>query len=277
MFQPLSLLCPIHNYAEAVLKSHKFDTASTLPCTSSTRRSGLCLNSGHFLVFRNRTPSEQEYRASRLEILIDFGLFFVWGNLEIRMILKIWRYLTLTCTALLMGTTLCHVLEMQAKMQFDASLYLKLQQSLYTSFGPPNIGPYLEIGAIATTVLLLFLVHNRKGAFTLTFFASICLLLAFPAVYYWLVEPVNVVFEGASSTPPANWNTLRWQWEIGHALRFCLHFIAFSALLLSVLRDMEVRAIKRPVYLRGHSEFNRAEAYQALHRLEEQNLDKRAH
>ena len=56
------------------------------------------------------------------------------------MLLKTWRFITPILAALLMGMTFCHVLELSAKMQYAATLYLTLHRTLYVAFGPPNVG-----------------------------------------------------------------------------------------------------------------------------------------
>src|SRR6266540_1685138 len=84
------------------------------------------------------------------------------------MILRAWRFITITLTALLMGATFCHVLESPAKMRYPAELYLTLHRTLYVAFGPPNIGAFIEIGAILAAVALVFLTRKRRPAFWLT-------------------------------------------------------------------------------------------------------------
>ena len=68
------------------------------------------------------------------------------------MLIRIWRFLTLVLTALLTGMTFCHVLEMPAKLQYSASMYLALHRTLYVAFGSPNIGVFVEMGATASAV-----------------------------------------------------------------------------------------------------------------------------
>jgi hypothetical protein len=49
-------------------------------------------------------------------------------------------------------------------------------------------------------------------------------------------DAVNAVFRSASpGTPPAHWQELRAQWELGHLVRFVLHLTAFTLLLVAVL------------------------------------------
>jgi hypothetical protein len=48
-----------------------------------------------------------------------------------------------------MGTTLCHVLEMPAKMKLDGAVWMMLQQNLYRGFA--SVGGFIEIAAILAT------------------------------------------------------------------------------------------------------------------------------
>jgi hypothetical protein len=150
--------------------------------------------------------------------------------------LLIWRFITILLVALTAGMAFARVLEMPAKLLYDAERYLDIQRTLYAAWGPPNIGGMLEPAAIAATLVLCAVVRNRKRAFWLSSSAAVCLLLAFPLVFYLFVEPANEVFR-STSLIPANWMELRFQWELGHAVRFALQFIALSLLLLSVLYE----------------------------------------
>ncbi|RCJ41239.1 DUF1772 domain-containing protein [Nostoc minutum NIES-26] len=157
------------------------------------------------------------------------------------MFLRMWRFTTIILTALLMGMTFCHVLELSAKMNYDGSLYVTVQNSLYQQFGGPGIGAFMTLGAILTTAVLSFLVRKRRQVFYLTLTATVCLLLAFPVVFYLFTEPANIVFR--NSTPeslPTDWMRLREQWEYSHAASFVLHLLAFSALVFSVLIEIPV-------------------------------------
>src|SRR5215831_4691979 len=110
------------------------------------------------------------------------------------MLIKIWRFITLVLTALLMGMTFCHVLEMPAKMRYPASFYLTIHRSLYAAFGPPNVGPFIEVGAIVAAVVLVFLVRKERPAFWLALAGAICLIVGL-VVFLAFVEPANVAMK----------------------------------------------------------------------------------
>ncbi|MDZ8055505.1 MAG: DUF1772 domain-containing protein [Aulosira sp. ZfuVER01] len=154
------------------------------------------------------------------------------------MALLIFRFVTLILIALSMGMAFCHTLELPAKMQYDGALYVRIQNSLYVAFGPPNIGAFIEVAAVVAAFVLTILVRKRRPAFPLTLVGTIFLLLAFPVVFFLFTEPANTVLRQATpQSLPANWLQLRSQWEYSHAARFFLQLIGFSLLLLSVLRE----------------------------------------
>jgi membrane associated rhomboid family serine protease len=172
------------------------------------------------------------------------------------MFLKMWRFITITLTALLMGTTFCHVLESPAKMRYPAELYLTLHRTLYVAFGPPNVGAFIEIGAILAAVALVFLTRKRRPAFRLTL-AGAAFLVAGLVVYFVFVEPANVAMKAMSlNAPPAGWTQWRDQWEYGHIAHFIFHLLGFSALALSIIFEtsvvrVNIRPASAPRKLRG--------------------------
>jgi hypothetical protein len=172
------------------------------------------------------------------------------------MFLRIWRFITITLTALLMGATFCHALESPAKMRYPAELYLTIHRTLYAAFGPPNIGAFIEIGAILAAVALAFLTRKRRPAVWLTL-SGVAFLAAGLAVYFVFVEPANVAMKAMPlDAPPACWTRWRDQWEYGHIAHFVFHLLGFSALALSIIVDtsfarMPVRPASSARKLRG--------------------------
>lgn len=50
---------------------------------------------------------------------------------------------------------------------------LALHRSLYVAFGAPNIGAWIEIGAILAAIVLVFLVRGQLRAFRLTLIGAV--------------------------------------------------------------------------------------------------------
>jgi len=154
------------------------------------------------------------------------------------MALKLFRAATVLLVAMLSGLALAHVLELPAKMQYDATLNITLQKSLYAQWGPPRFGGVLEPSAIAASGLLAFFLRKSKRALWLSSGALLALVLAFPVVFFWLVAPANAGFLAATlPTIPPDWTDLRANWETGHAIRFVLQLAALSLLVLSLALD----------------------------------------
>lgn len=131
------------------------------------------------------------------------------------MLVKAWQCITILLTALLVGMTFCHVLELPAKMEYPASLYLTLHRTLYAAFGPPGPGPFIEIGAILAAGVLVFLVRKHPPAFWLTLLAVSSLATGL-AVYFAFVEPANVEMKGwILAAPPSDWTNWRDRWDYG--------------------------------------------------------------
>ena len=126
------------------------------------------------------------------------------------MLVKTWRFITLILSALVTGMALCHVLELPAKMQYSASQYITVQNSLYVAFGSPNIGAFIEIATPLTAIVLAVLVRKRHPAFQLTLMAIAFMLLAFPVIFFAFTEPANVIIRHATPEKiPTNWLELR--------------------------------------------------------------------
>jgi hypothetical protein len=152
------------------------------------------------------------------------------------MILRILQFITLILVALWMGLEFGHTLELSPKMQYDGQLYVMIQNTLYRYFGAPGPGAMITVGSLVSAIALLLLVRNRRPAVYWTLIGTLCLGFAFPVVYFWQIEPVNVVFRQATlQSLPTNWMQLRQQWEYGHLMNFGLTLFSFSTLLVSVL------------------------------------------
>lgn len=152
------------------------------------------------------------------------------------MLLKTWRWLTIMFVATSMGAAFCHLLEMPAKLTLDGALWLKVFQTLYPpAFG--TVGAVLEVGAVLTTIVLVFMVRGRRLAFGWSILAAVCMIATHAAFWIW-VAPVNATMGPLTAdTLPANWMELRNQWEYTHAVRAVLQIIALGCLVVSVLSE----------------------------------------
>lgn len=151
-----------------------------------------------------------------------------------RTIAQWWPLPTLLLVALTMGIEFGHVLELGPKLRYPPELYLRLNTSLYAWFGPP-VGAVIYFGSILATGVLTWLSRRRGAALALTATAFGLQVVAF-TTFLTLIEPVNVRFRAlAPGEVPADFATLRNQWELTHALGFVLFTAAFVLLLVSIL------------------------------------------
>lgn len=152
------------------------------------------------------------------------------------MLLRGWRLITIVMTALCMGPALAHLLEMPAKLQYDGALWVRLQQSLYASFG--TVGAFFEVAAILLAVVLVALVRARPRALRWTVLGAVCLLAAHVSFWVW-IAPVNATVSGLTPDAlPPGWEQLRSRWETTHAARALLETAGLGALVFSVLVEV---------------------------------------
>ncbi len=129
-----------------------------------------------------------------------------------------------------MGLEFAHVLEPPAKMQYDGSLYVMVQNSLYRYFGAPSPGAFITVGAVLAAIAFTVLVRKHRTAFRWALAGTLCLVIAFPLIYFLQIEPVNVVIEQANpGAVPTNWEQLEKPVGIRHAANFGLSLAGFSA------------------------------------------------
>ncbi len=146
---------------------------------------------------------------------------------------RTWRLITIMFTALSMGMAFSHLLELPAKMTYDAALWLTVQHTLYGAFG--LIGAVIEVGAVLTAAILAILVRQRQPSFGWTLLGALCLVAAHVAWWIWLAPVNDVIAQLTTPTLPAGWENLRNQWEYTHAVRAILQIIALGAMVFSIL------------------------------------------
>jgi len=151
------------------------------------------------------------------------------------MFIQVWYFLTLTLTSLLMGTSFAHTLEMPAKMKCRRSALayfsahalslLRLRWRTCRDRRDRLLSNFILSGARSSAG---FLSNGRRHDFS------------FPRIFRRLAgitNPVNAeTAKWTASSIPPDWSRWRSQWEYSHAARFVLHWIGFSALLISLIR-----------------------------------------
>ncbi len=152
--------------------------------------------------------------------------------------LKTLWFSTLMLASLVMTMGAAHVLELPAKMAYDAQTYIVVNSTLYRLFA--YVGGFVKVLAIAG---ISWLAYRLRGgsSFVLTLGAAVCLVLSL-ALWYVLVEPVNgewarLLREAPESAANA-YVQLRPRWEYGHAAAFLPWLIGVGLLVRATLRQV---------------------------------------
>jgi hypothetical protein len=143
--------------------------------------------------------------------------------------LKAVRFLSLLFTALALGPSLAHLLELPNKINLSAGDYLTVQQ-IYRGWALLGI---VWAGALLSNVVLTVMVRKKPKVFILNSIASLCIVGMF-VVFFVFTFPANQQTNNWTMLP-ANWLDLRNQWEYSHAATAGLNLVALIALILSVL------------------------------------------
>jgi hypothetical protein len=133
---------------------------------------------------------------------------------------------------------LAHVLELPNKLALNGAIWLVVQQQLYRGWGSVIGGP-AEIGALATSVVLLIARRQNAKTLWLTLIAALSY-AAMIATFFMLNAPVNEAVRGwTPASLPSDWPAYRLRWELGHSIAAVLSVIGLAALLCA--RILELR------------------------------------
>ncbi len=168
------------------------------------------------------------------------------------MVTRALLWICVVTTAVPLGATTAHLLELPNKLGLDGPLWLAIQQNVYRGWGP-FIAPF-EIAAIVSAWVLVYLLRRRRAMLLWVLVAALCL-SAMLVEFFLIVEPVNVAFaRWTPATLPPDWADYRLRWEVGHAFGFGLALVAFCALLRAAFIEacaeaLQRRRLERPVAL----------------------------
>ncbi len=166
----------------------------------------------------------------RVVKLVPIGATFVVGMLPaLTGRQRIAQTIAVTSSALTMGPSFAHTLEIPGKLSYDGRLWWHLQRTLYRPWW--GRAGYIEGAAILSTAALAYTTRDDHDVCVPTAAAALALLAANPGVFFTLVAPANrATFHTEPDDLPADWKRLRNRWELGHAMRFGLHLAAFAAI-----------------------------------------------
>jgi hypothetical protein len=141
------------------------------------------------------------------------------------------RLLALALTAVVWAPAAAHLFELPGKIGLDREAYFTVQ-GIYAGwalFGLPILAAILAN-------LGLFVAERRRDAFaSRCALASAALIAASLAIFFAWVFPANRATANWTMMPE-NWDSLRRQWEYGHAVNAGIVFLALLATGLAVMR-----------------------------------------
>ncbi|WP_310395613.1 hypothetical protein [Hymenobacter sp.] len=143
------------------------------------------------------------------------------------------RFVSLFLMGLDVGLSFSHVLQWPIKVRYGPALYVAVQQSLYSNYGPAASA--YELAAMAAALAWLWLVRHRPREFGRTRLGVLCI-GAMLAVFLLRIRPLNA--QQAAWTVrrlPANWHVVRDQWQLWHAIRVGVAALGWAALLAAAL------------------------------------------
>lgn len=144
------------------------------------------------------------------------------------------RYSSVMLTGITMSAAMAHLMELPAKMTYEAPLYVRLHRTLYETFH--KVAGPAEAGAVAVTAALAWLTRRRHRDAHAELLAAGCLAAAH-ALFWPVVHPANNEMLGwRLEAIPEGWEKWRNRWEYGHAVRAVLVTTALAALALSKCR-----------------------------------------
>ena len=151
------------------------------------------------------------------------------------------RLVAILCAALVFGLTLSHVLQGPGSRELPAAAWLEVQHTFYGGFA--IIGGAAEtVGMLSSLLLAVLLWRSRRTITTARTRAWVAPAIAAATLCGTLVaygvgnRPVNAkVAVWTEATLPQDWSSARALWENAHAVSAVLSGIAFLALLVPLV------------------------------------------
>lgn len=141
------------------------------------------------------------------------------------------RLVTLGLTALILIPGGAHLFELPGKIGLDRDAYFTVQ-AIYAGWALFGIPLFAAIGA---NLLLYFLERRRHPATAHWALIAASLITISLAIFFGWVFPGNQATVNWT-VPPDNWETLRRNWEYGHAVNAVITTLALIATALAVVK-----------------------------------------
>ena len=138
------------------------------------------------------------------------------------------KFLAIVLTALALVPLGAHLFALPNKVNLTESNYF-IVQNIYRGWALFGI---VLFGALFANLALAWAMRGRR-AFV---FVAICLgcLVANLVIFFAFTFPANQATNDWTEVP-ADWQQLRWQWEVSHAVNALIAFCGFCSLALSMV------------------------------------------
>lgn len=140
--------------------------------------------------------------------------------------IRIVLFLALLFTALGLGPSLAHLLELPNKMPLNRENYLAVQQ-IYRGWDLLGV---VVLGALFSNLVLTVLLWRRDRPFALALVAFLGIVAA-QIVFWTYTFPANQATSNWTFLP-TGWEALRRQWEYSHAVGAVCNLVAMLALIV---------------------------------------------
>jgi hypothetical protein len=144
-------------------------------------------------------------------------------------VVKLLQFVAMVLTALALVPGGAHFLELPNKIHLSESDYF-ITQSIYRGWALLGI---VLIGAALANLTVAMLMRTQRAPSIFALISGLCL-LATLAIFFTFTFPANQATNNWTQVP-SEWQQLRWQWELSHAVNAVITFVAFSSLTISLL------------------------------------------
>jgi hypothetical protein len=144
-------------------------------------------------------------------------------------VLKATQFVAMVLTALTLVPLGAHLASLPNKIDLAQTDYF-IAQNIYRGWALFGV---VMIGAVLANLALAVLLRQEGAAFALVVVNLLCLIGTL-AIFFAFTYPTNEATNNWTAIPP-DWQNLRWEWEISHAVNAVIAFAGFCALTWSLL------------------------------------------
>lgn len=143
--------------------------------------------------------------------------------------MRLLQFVAMVLTALALVPGGAHLFALPNKIGLSESDYF-ITQSVYRSWALLGI---VLIGAAIANVALALFVRAQRAPSIFALIGGLCL-VATLVIFFAFTFPANQATNNWTQVP-ADWEQLRWRWELSHAVNAVITFFAFCSLTISLL------------------------------------------